>query len=265
MFNKYYIDLASLDIKEALSGKGAWHYLAWQEVRQRYRRSLLGPLWITISTAIMIMGIGPIYGYLLNQSIVGYIQYLAISIVIWTFISNSINEGCLALISAEPFIRQIKLPYTSYILKSLTKNLIFLAHNMLIVVVVLIFIPPSNCKTIPLALIGLLIIVGNLFWIILLLSIICARFRDIPQVIGSIVQILFFITPIMWGAEMLGEKFAIAKLNPLYHFVQIFRAPLLGYYPDSMSWIITLGLMICGLLVSFIVFVITRSKISYLL
>lgn len=265
MINVRSTKLAFSDMCETLKGKGGWYFLAWQDVRLRYRRSVLGPFWITISTGIMVLVMGPIYGYLFNQQMKSYIQFLAISIVIWTYISNSINESCFALISSESIIRQVKLPYISYILKCMVKNLILLIHNVIIILIILIIIPPNDWSKIPIAFIGLILVIGNIFWISLFLSIICLRFRDMPQVVASVIQILFFITPILWSTDMLGGRLALVTFNPFYHLIQLVRAPLLGYYPELISWIFMLSLFVLGFIFAFTIFIKVRSRISYYL
>ena len=65
---------------------GIWWGLAWQEIKQRYSRSVIGPFWITLSTGVLVAAMGPLYGVLLGQNVAGYIQHLAVSLIIWSFI-----------------------------------------------------------------------------------------------------------------------------------------------------------------------------------
>src|SRR5215813_4912720 len=107
--------LAVHDITDGLSRIHIWPMLGWQEIRQRYRRSLLGPFWLTMSTGAMIAGMGPLYGRLLNQPISEYFSYLAIGFVIWILMSTVILESCTVFIAAESFIKQIRLPFTVHV------------------------------------------------------------------------------------------------------------------------------------------------------
>ena len=187
--------LAYQDFLDSIFGDYVWLHLAKQEVKQRYRRSVIGPFWITISTGIMVAGMGPLYSYLLKQPVGSYFQYIAISFVLWNFLSSSINDSCFSFISAEGFIKVVKLPYTTYILKILAKNFIVFLHNFVIILFVLFLYPP-NYQYFLYFLLGLFILLLNLFWITLLIGMLSARFRDIPQVVSSGMQILFFVTPI---------------------------------------------------------------------
>lgn len=251
------------DIGEGLFGSFAWFYMAWQDVRQRYRRSTLGPFWITISTGILVSAMGPLYGKLFNQPIGPYFQHIVVSFVVWTFISSFVNESCTAFISGESIIKNVKLPLVIHPLRVLAKNLMMLGHNFLVVIVTLFFLPPERIDVTLLAVIGLFLVVVNLFWIGLLLAIVCARFRDIPQIVGGIVQVAFFLTPIVWKADMLGENRHVADWNFLYHLIEVVRTPLLGQFPSQLSWwVVSVG-AVMGTVAALVFFSRFRSRIAY--
>ena len=255
--------LALLDFRQAIFGQPLWLILAWQEVKQRYRRSILGPFWISFSTAITVGAMGPLYSNLLNQPLGPYFQHLSVSFVVWTFVAGFINEACAAFIGAEGFIKQMKLPYSVFILKVLAKNILIYFHNLVIVIVVLFCFPPHDFWRLPLSFLGLVLASLNLIWFGVVIGMLCARFRDIPQVVASGVQVLFFLTPIMWSIDMLGEHRAIAEWNLIYHLIEIIRTPLLGLPTNPLSWLVCGISAVVGGLVSFILFARYRSRISY--
>src|SRR6267378_3103937 len=100
------LQLAIKDMKDGLLNVHIWTVLAWQEIKQRYRRSVLGPFWLTISTGALVGGMGPLYGRLFGLDISTYFPYLAISFVVWLFLAGIISDACTAFISAEGFIKQ---------------------------------------------------------------------------------------------------------------------------------------------------------------
>jgi ABC-type polysaccharide/polyol phosphate export permease len=255
--------LAVKDLKDGISSVYIWPMLGWQEIRQRYRRSVLGPFWLTISTGAMIAGMGPLYGKLLNLDIAAYFPYLAISFVMWLLIANLINDSCNAFISAEGFIKQIKLPLTVHILRVVWKNLIIFAHNLLIVVAVLLFYRPTVDWRLLLMPLGVLMIAINGVWVGILFGLLCARFRDIPQIISSLVQMFFFLTPVMWKADTLGTYLWFAQINPLFHFLEIVREPLIGGRASHLSWAVVLGITVTGYVVALVVFSRFRARIAY--
>jgi ABC-type polysaccharide/polyol phosphate export permease len=255
--------LAVTDIRDGLLAIHVWPLLAWQEVKTRYRRSLLGPLWLTISTAVMVCAMGPLYGRLFNQPLAEYFAYLAISLVVWQLISSLLMESCQVFISSESFIKQIKLPYTLYIIRLVWRHMIIFAHNMIILLVVLVLYRSSWDWRFLLAPIGLLLVAINGIWLGLLLGMLCARFRDIPQVVSSLVQIALFVSPIMWKPEMLGKYQWTVMWNPIFHFIEVIRAPLLGSAVSLDNWGAMGLITLIGCGVTLLVFSRFRARIPY--
>lgn len=257
------LQLAIDDLATGFRSFNVWPMLGWQDIKQRYRRSALGPFWLTISTGALIFGMGPLYGKLLQQDISAYFPYLAISFVVWMLISNMINESCNAFISAEGYIKEVKLPLTVHVLRVVWRNILMFAHNFIIVLLVmLIYQRPIDWHVLLLPL-GVLFIALNGVWIGLLFGILCARFRDIPQVIASLVQVAFFLTPVMWKPEMLGRHQWAVEFNPIYHFLEIARAPLLSRGTNLSSWIAVLSITVTGYAVMVFVFQRFRSRVAY--
>ena len=257
------LDLALKDLKNGISSIHVWLMLGWQEIRQRYRRSVIGPFWLTISTGAMIAGMGPLYGRLFGQDISAYFPYLAISFIVWLLIANLINDCSNAFIAAEGFIKQIRMPLTIHILRVIWKNLIIFVHNLAIVALVFLFYPPEPGWHLLQFPIALLLIAVNALWFGILVGLLCARFRDIPLIISSVVQVGFFLTPVMWKADMLGKHIWFAKINPLYHFIEIVRAPLIGGGPTLLSWGAVLTITLTGYVVMILVFSRFRARIAY--
>ena len=150
-----------------------------------------------------------------------------------------------------------------FVMKVLAKNCLIFLHNLVIVVVVLIFFPPENISRLPLSLIGLVLVCVNLFWVGIVIAMLCARFRDIPQIISSCVQVLFFLTPIMWQADMLGRNRDVADWNLIYHWIELVRTPFLGLEVSSLSWIVSVASAVLGSAVALLLFSRYRARISY--
>jgi ABC-type polysaccharide/polyol phosphate export permease len=237
--------------------------LGWQDIKQRYRRSKIGPFWLTISTGVLIGSMGPLYGKLLQQDISAYFPYLAIGFVVWTLISGLIIDGCSAFTSAEGYIKEVRLPLTVHVLRVVWKNFLMFAHNAAIVVLVIAFYVRHVDWHLLLVVIALFLIALNGVWVGLLFGTFCARFRDVPQIVASLVQVAFFLTPVLWHREMLGPHTWGAELNPLYHFLEIVRAPFFSASPDSRSWIAVLAVTVVGFVVTLLFFSRFRARVAY--
>lgn len=257
------VALALDDLRAGIRSVYLWPILGWQDIKQRYRRSVIGPFWLTISYGLLILGMGPLYGRLLQQDISSYLPYLAVGFVAWILISSLITEGCSAFIGAEGYITQMKLPFTAHVLRVVWRNLLIFFHNFVIVLVVMIFSPPPltwALLTVPL---GVLVIAANGIWIGIVFGLLCARYRDFTQVVGSMVQVAFFLTPVMWRPDMLGRKQWAADWNPLHHLLEIVRAPLISGKAMPLSWMVAAGLAIAGFVIALWLFSRYRARVAY--
>lgn len=232
------------DLFGAISSYRIWHLLAMQDIRQRYRRSVLGPFWITLSTLISIAALGVVYSKIFKIPTAEYLPFLTVGIVGWTFISTMVMESCAAFTSAEAIIKQVNLPFGLYVLRIVWRNFIILAHLAVVVVLVLIsmripltwylLLLPASLAIVAAASIAAGYLLGGL----------CTRFRDVAQIISSLIQVVFYVTPVIWQPALLKGHEEIMLVNPFYHFLEILRGPVLGKAVDPISWAVSIGLSI---------------------
>lgn len=251
------------DLRDGALRWRLWSRLGWHDIRKRYRRSVLGPFWLTLSMAVMVGSLGLIYGTLFRLDLAGYLPFLAVGLATWTLIASFLNEGCISFIELEPLIKNVRIPMSVHILRALWRNLIIYGHNIVIfAVVALVFgIWPGAAGLLAVA--GLALLLVNAGWIMLLLGMICTRFRDVPPIIGSVIQLLFFVTPVMWKPELLGDRRYLMVLNPFYHLLEVIRAPLLGHVPGWESWVAGLLFAAAGWAFTFACFSRFRKRIAY--
>ena len=240
-------------------------YLARSDIRRRYRRSTLGPFWITLSTAIMIATIGLIFGRLFKSNSSDFLPFIAVGLILWGYISSVVNESCSVFPSSEAVIRQLPLPLFIHVERMIFRNLIIFLHNIIIFPLICLFVgKPINVISV-LSVLGLLIVTINLAWLSLLLGIVCARYRDLTQIVGSVLQIAFYVTLIIWMPRLLEARGAAVFLdaNPLYHLMEIVRAPLLGQSPTLMNWSVSIVLLIVGWSVTVVLYNKYKKRIAY--
>lgn len=256
--------LAFNDIIDGILSWRIWLTLGWQDIRLRYRRSLLGPFWITISMAITIYTMGFLYGNIFKMDLQHYFPFLATGIITWALISTTITESTGSLLESSGYIRQIKLPFIVFILRILIRNLIIFAHNLVVLIPIIFFCHvPVGLQTLAI-LPGLLIIIVTGMGFGLSLGMLGARFRDINQLIVSVIQVFFFLTPIIWEPQTLAERYHfIVKLNPFAQFVDLVRAPLLGTLPTVYDYTVTTSIALISLVIMFGIFARARHRIIY--
>jgi ABC-2 type transport system permease protein/lipopolysaccharide transport system permease protein len=254
---------AWLDIRTGLTLWPLWGRLGWNDILQRYRRSALGPLWLTASMAIMVVSLGILYAELFKTPINDFLPFLCVGLLIWNLMSTFLMEGGTLFTGSESYIKQVRLPYTVYVFRSCWSKLIIFFHNFLIYFGVIWYFGIWPGATALLAIPGLAILLLNGALTSLTLGMISARFRDIPQLVNSVVQIVFFVTPIMWKPELLQHRTYIADANPFFHLVEIIRGPLLGSVPDPKHYLAAFIITLLNLVVAGMFFARFRSRISY--
>lgn len=255
--------LAFKDIADAVSKFRVWRSLGVLEVKHRYQGSILGPWWVSISMLIFIIVLGTVFSRVFSMNFSEYIPYFSSGYLIWIYFSTCVNEATDLFRQNSGFIKQIKLPYSLYVLKFLTKNIVVFFHNFLIYLLVLCYFQIPIGWAFFLAIPGFLMVSLNLYWICLLTSLVSTRFRDMVPIINNCMQVLFFLTPISWDRQLLGSHSKIVKLNPITYFIDIIRDPLLGKFPTFNNWLIISILAVAGLLISFFVFSKVRSRIAF--
>ena len=255
--------LAVADVADGVALWRLWGRLGWNDILQRYRRSLLGPLWLTASMGIMVLALGVVYARILKMALDDFMPFLCVGLLIWSIISSVLTEAGTLFTGAESYIKQIRLPYSVYVCRFMWSKTIIFAHNFVIYLGIVIYFKLQPGGAVLCAMPGFVLILLNGALTSLYVGMVSARFRDVPQLIASIVQIIFFMTPIMWKPELLGSRSVLMTFNPFYHLVEIVRAPLLGQVPSAENYI-ALGLIsMANFLLAAVLFVRFRARISY--
>jgi lipopolysaccharide transport system permease protein len=257
---------AALALADLRDGFASWR-LAWAlarlDLRNRYRGSVIGPFWMTLSTLLMMVGLGLLYSRLLGLSLAEYLPHLTVSLVVWNIIAGMVNDACVAMTSAEGVIRQLRVPFTVHALRSVFRNGLTAAHSLpLIPLVFLAFghIPGPEAL---LALLGLALLLVDAFFASLLLGMICARFRDIGPIVANIMQLAFFLTPILWKPELLKGAAVWLPLNPFYAVLETMRGPLVEGGGGPLVWLAAVLYTLALGAVSLAFFVRFRGRLAF--
>ena len=241
-----------------------WWTYAWQDIKLRYRRSMIGPFWITISMAVTIIVLGLLYGALFKLPLEQFIPFLTIGFIFWNLMSGLIADGCQTFIENAGYLLQTRLPLTVYVYKIVSRNVILFAHNIVIYFFVAFFFKIIPGLNFWMVLIGLLLIIINGIWAGLILGILCTRFRDLTQIVNSILQVSFFMTPILWDPNLIERKRAfVVHYNPFFHIIELVRAPLLGRDVSLLSLMVVLGITLAGFIMSMLLYSRFGKRVAY--
>lgn len=260
----FQLQMALKDLTESFRRIPLAWALARHDIGARYRGSILGPFWITLSMGVLTLGIGVLYTRLFHMEIHEFLPFVAIGIVVWTLISSTLNEGCETFTLAAAMLRQSSLPLLTFIWRTLFRSVIAFAHHVIIIVAVMIWAHWTKANYwLPFA--GLALVLVNLTWVTVLTAIVAARFRDVPQIIGALTQFAMFMTPIFWRPDQLQHNHAVLIFNPFYYMLDVIRSPLLGQPVDPHSWVILTVGAILGWSYAFVIFARVRRKIVHFL
>jgi lipopolysaccharide transport system permease protein len=260
------MQMAWQDIKQGVQKWRIWFMLAYQDIKLRYRRSILGPFWITLSMAITVYSMGFLYSKLFHVELKNYFPFLVAGMLSWQLIASILIELTDGISNADGLIKQIKLPYTLYMHRIATRNMLIFLHNLIVMVPIIIVFHEStkiNFSTF-LLIPGMAVIYFNTITYGLVIGMIGARYRDVSQIIKSLIQVVFFVTPVLWAPSALStHSHLFVDLNPFYALIELIRAPLLGNMPTLTNVIAASLVTLFGLLLCAKIFTRYRSRIVY--
>jgi len=215
--------------------------------------------------AVIATAMGILYGTLFDEDIPAFLPYVATGLLIWNFVNGCILEGSEVFIANEGLIRFLPAPLTLHVYRLVWRQTLFFAHNAVVWVALMIIFPHPLGWSLLLAIPAFLILLLNGAWISVLTGIVATRFRDIPPIIASVANLLFFMTPIVWSYERLrGHPLAAyIELNPVMHFVEILRQPLLGQEILWRHWWVAGAITVVGVLTALLALRNYRSRVAY--
>ena len=258
------------DLRRGWGQRELWAHLGWQDIRQRYKRSVLGPIWISISMAVTAIALGVLYAGLFGNDLSEQLPYILVGFIVWGFISGCVNEGSEVFASNVGLIRHLPAPLSVHVYRLVWRQSLFFAHNAVVYLVMLLVFPQDLGWATLTVFPALALLLVNGAWVALLLGIVTTRFRDLKPITQSFVQLLFFLTPIVWMYDDLlerggaaAERARLVELNPLLHFLEIVRQPLLGQPQEPRHWIVVGVITVVGWTLALVVLRQYRARISY--
>ncbi|AEF38609.1 galactan export ABC transporter permease subunit Wzm/RfbD [Hoyosella subflava] len=258
------------DLRTGLSQRELWLQLGWQDIKQRYRRSVIGPFWITIATGVQAVAMGLLYSVLLEVELRTFLPHVTVGLIIWTMIQGAIIDGAEVFIKNEGLIKFLPSALSVHVYRLAWRLFLLFVHNILIYVIMLAIFRPSLDWSSLLAIPGLVLIMLNVVWVTMFFGIFATRYRDIQPILNSMTLLLFFMTPIVWTTEGLiarggeaADRARIVEINPLYHYLEIVRAPMLGNSVALYHWGIVIACTVVGWVLTIVALRNYRARVPY--
>lgn len=260
------------DLRDGFGQRELWLSLGWQDIKQKYRRSVLGPFWITLATGVQAAAMGFLYSALFKLDVKEFLPYVTVGLIVWNLISAAITDGSEVFIANEGLIKQLPSALSVHVYRLVWRQLLLFAHNFVIYFVLLIVLGTWRQLhlSVLLAVPAMALIALNVIWASLVIGIFSTRFRDIAPIMQSLTLLLFVLTPIFWttkslhnqGAQM-SERAKLAELNPLFHYLEIIRGPLIGEHVAAYHWYIVIVITVVGWLLALLSMKKFRSRVPY--
>lgn len=255
------------DFAESFRRSRLWFTLANNDVAGRYRGSVLGPWWITLTTIAFVIGIGLVYAELMHVPAQKYVPWMATGVVLWNLMSATISEGANSYLEGAGIIQQTNIPLPVFVWRVIYRNLLNFAHQVVVIFGVAAYFHyiDKTVTYLPVALLGMLLLSINISWMAFAAAIAAARFRDLQQVIGTVLQLLFFLSPVIWIPSDLATTSHLLKLNPFYHLLDVVRSPLMGHMPNMAGVTYLVIMAVAGWIFTFGLFAAVRRRIVHFL
>jgi lipopolysaccharide transport system permease protein len=207
-----------------------WTFLGIQDTKARFRRSFIGPLWILINLGLFVGGAGLVYSVILGQQLSEFLPFLVTGFVIWGFLLSTLTESGTAFVTAEGYIKQFPYPKQIYLLRALVNYDIILLIGFAAIILMQIIVKNFSLLGWLMAIPGLVILDLAALAHITVSAYLGTRFRDWPHALTGLLQVVFFVTPILFPAKILSERHLdfIYRCNPLYYLIEIVRHPIVS-------------------------------------
>lgn len=241
------------ELADSFRNPAFWAMSSWLDILVRSRKSYLGPLWLLAPTVVYVFGVGAFFAGMFGRSLPQFAAHVAMGVIVFRTMMSALVSSSGVFGSSQSFIMDGHMRLTDYILQSLARSAFDLLMALPVLALSLMLYDGVNLMGLVLALPMLVLIYLNALWISVAFALIGARFSDFGQFLSNISTFLFLLTPIIWYSESVPPGSIRAKLmvlNPMYHFVELFRTPVLGGALHPLSVWIVGGMTVFGLVLA---------------
>lgn len=245
------------DYRSSLRDPGFWTYATWLEIVTKYRKSRLGLFWAFSPPVLYAFGVGWFFAHLQGISASEFIPHLGIGYVLFRLVTVSVMESTTAFASSSSFILDGRTRLTDYVLRVVAKAMFYFLTAMPVIVVSLVLSPSFQWTGLITVIPAIALLLLNIAWLGIVVAVIGARFPDIHELTGSVLMFSFLFTPIIWVASQVPAdslRGGIARVNPLFHLVEVVRAPLLGEPVEQLTVVYLAGMLAIGWVVAALVY-----------
>ncbi len=237
------------DLWRSLKAPEFWTISSWLDIVVRYRQSRLGIFWMLVPSFAYIWGIGAFFATMRSDPLSHFVAHVAIGYAIFRLVHLVLNDATSAFAAASSFILDGRVRLTDFVLRVLAKALFFFAMSLPAVALALFVAPELHAAGFALALLSFPLVLANALWIAVVFALVGARLPDLTQLVGTVFMFAFLLTPIIWDAAMMppdSVRGMFVRFNPLFHMIEIVRAPILGHAVEPLTLWVMIGMTVAG-------------------
>jgi ABC-type polysaccharide/polyol phosphate export permease len=237
--------------------------LALDDVYAKYRRTVLGPLWIVIGQAATVAGFVVVFSGLFQMDPRVYALYLAAGFPVWALLSSYLSDMPLTFINARGMMESYELPWLMHIWRRSIGYVLVFAHQLvtLFAVMAMMGVAPRPEMLLIVPALAVLMLAGS--GLGLLLALFGARYRDLQPAMVVVSSFLFLFSPVVWRAEQLQVNEWAVQFNPVYYFLKLLRDPLMGQAPSPELWLGTSVAALVIFAIGFLAFYVCRRRLYH--
>lgn len=239
-------------------------YLAVETMKNQYRRTVLGPWWVTLQSTMYVVGIAVLFSQLQHEPLRAFLPFVSFGYMFFLLLSSLIDGAARVFTGASSTITSSRQPLLGLVLRDVTFTFLVFGHNALVLVALYAFglVTPSVnlLLVIPLLAVVALNGVALACW----LGPLVARFRDVGPAVSSVLTVLIFFTPVFYKSRGLtGVAAVVVQANPLAYFINALRDAALGQVPVIKDLIVIGGFTAANVVLAMVIFSTVRSRIPY--
>lgn len=258
--------LSSIDFKELWSYRELLYFLAWRDIKLRYKQTVIGVGWAILQPFLMMVVFSIIFGRIAGvpSDSVPYPIFSFTGLLLWNIFSNSLSNSSQSLISSASIIQKVYLPRILLPTASVIVTLVdFLFAGIIFIGILIYYNFTPN-------LIGILLIIPMIIFTLIsslgmgfFLSALNVKFRDVRYALPFFIQLLIFMTPVIYPISITPLKYQwIIALNPMTGIIESFRTALL--YETPVDWnLLTISVVMGMILFVFGVWYFLRTEKTF--
>lgn len=248
--------LLDLNWQELKEYRELLFFLALREIKIRYKQTIMGASWALLQPFFTMIVFTLIFGRLAQMPSDGipYPLFSYSGLLLWTYFSNALSQSSNSLVDNAPLLSKVYMPRIFIPTAPCLSGLLDYGIAMSILAIMMVyyrFMPGISILLLPLIiLLTFMLASGVGYW----LSSICVKYRDVKFILPFFIQLLLFVSPVIYPANIVGESLQwLLYLNPLTGLISAHRACLLGHIPVDfvglgISAVLTVVIFVSGIL-----------------